>query len=67
MFFDVFSFLILPSAGFPWDFGEGDISVLHIMQGQQGADVFNYFFTIILFFGLIAFSIGLLIKLISRS
>jgi len=68
MFFNVFSFLILPSVGFPWNFGQGDISVLQIMQsGQEGADVFNYFFTIIIFFGILAFAIGLLIKLISRS
>jgi len=37
------------------------------MQIIPHNDVFNYFFTIVSVFGLIAFSIGILVKLISRS
>lgn len=44
----------------------GKITV-KVMQIIPNNDVFNYFFTIVSVFGLIAFSIGILVKLISRS
>ena len=53
-------------AGFPWDVGNSTIQTLNILSGDH-SDVFNYFFTIVIFFGLVALCIGLLVKLISRS
>jgi flagellar biogenesis protein FliO len=44
------------------------IAALQVMpSGQTGADYFNYFFTLIVVFGLFSFGINLLVKIISRS
>lgn len=43
-----------------------EYAIIDIMQGD-GADAFNYFFTVVCAFGLFAFGIGLLFKIINRS
>lgn len=45
-----------------------EIAVIPVLQGVDGsADCFNYFFTLIFFFGGLAFNVGLLVKIINRS
>lgn len=46
-----------------YEVGKITVKVMQVIPN----DVFNYFFTIVSVFGLIAFSIGILVKLISRS
>ena len=47
-----------------YELGNITVKVMHVVPNN---DVFNFFFTIVSVFGLIAFSIGILVKLISRS
>ena len=50
---------------FPWS-GEITVNVIPIMSGE-GSEYFNYFFTIMIVFGLICFGFKILIRLVSRS
>lgn len=43
-----------------------EFNVLEIMTGD-GTEIFNYFFTLVMVFGWVAFGIGLLFKIINRS
>lgn len=45
------------------------ISVIQILDPSavDGAEYFNYFFTLVLVFGMVCFGINLLVKIVSRS
>lgn len=51
---------------FPTD-GQFTFNVAHVLTSGDYADAFNYYFSLVLPFGLLAWWIGLLIKTISRS
>lgn len=46
-----------------WDIGQVTINTLNITGNQM----FDYFFTLVSFFGLLTFSICMLVKVLSRS
>jgi len=46
-----------------WDIGQWTINPLPV----TGNEMFDYFFTVVSFFGLLAFAISMLIKVVSRS
>ena len=51
----------------PW-IGQTTFNLLHIVPATvYGADMFNYFFTLITVTGMIAFLVGLGLKLIMRA
>lgn len=51
-----------------WQNGIVDLGIIEIMtDGSQASMAFNYFFTLIWVFGLIAVSVSLLIRVLSRS
>lgn len=52
-----------------WDWTDGTIfNVIEWLPATQtGAPEFNYFFTLVSIYGVIAIAIGLLVKLITRS
>ena len=49
----------------PWD-GVQTFNIMQVMVGE-GSEVFNYFFTAVSACGLVAFGVGMLVKVISRS
>lgn len=46
--------------------GQVTINILSVMQGE-GSTVFNYFFTMVIAFGFMAWGFGCLCNIISRS
>jgi hypothetical protein len=50
---------------FPWS-GVTTFNIIQFMSGE-GAEYFNYFFTLMVVCGLLFWGIGLLLKIISRS
>lgn len=44
------------------------VDVIQMLQGVDGSEMaFNYFFTLMMLFGLLSFGVGLLVKMINRS
>lgn len=46
-----------------------EVAVVQVLidSGDGSAAAFNYFFTLMMFFGCVSFSVGLLVKMINRS
>jgi len=47
-----------------WDGGEVTFAILEILEGN---DAFNYYFTLVWIFGMIACMFGLMVKVLTRS
>lgn len=45
----------------------GNRMVVPVIEIITGADAFNYFFSVVLFFGLFAFGVNLLVRILTRS
>jgi hypothetical protein len=50
-----------------WVFDVVEFGIVEIMTEGGGAAAFNYFFTLVWVFGLVAFAIGLMMRVVSRS
>lgn len=44
-----------------------EVAVMSILSGFDGAAEFNYFFSLVVYFGAFAFALGCLVRVLSRS